>query len=402
MLAAATTWIGFRPFEAVPRTGTGGDLANQIGFLLLGLVGIWLLASAKPKVRRALGSPLYLLVVAILFWSASISDGAGSALRAALFSLFVMIVAAGVVATPRTRAEFTGTLGWAAFVALSFSYVAVFLFPESGTHDGSGFEPQHAGLWRGVYSHKNVASYVAGMFALIGAYIATRGRPALGGVVLVLATAMVILAGSKTVLIVLPVAFATAWVAARTSPAARAVAVVLPVSVMVAATLGLALTQVGQDLRLAVAPDLTFTGRIDLWVFTAERIAENWWTGTGFESYWGTPQVTQMEQPIELSWDVRGIVHAHNSYLDAVLAFGMPAGTVIVFALIVVPVRDFARIPRGPALDAAQLWISLWLLAALGACLESFFLRRADPVWFAMAMSVVGLRLCSRLGREVQ
>ena len=44
----------------------------------------------------------------------------------------------------------------------------------------------------------------------------------------------------------------------------------------------------------------------------------------------------------------------------------------------------------------AELFFRIWLFALYSACLETFFFRRADPVWFSLLIAVIGLRLTSR------
>jgi O-antigen ligase len=44
----------------------------------------------------------------------------------------------------------------------------------------------------------------------------------------------------------------------------------------------------------------------------------------------------------------------------------------------------------------ADLFMMIYTFTALNACLESFFFRRADPVWLMFVFAVFGLRLTSR------
>ena len=86
--------------------------------------------------------------------------------------------------------------------------------------------------------------------------------------------------------------------------------------------------------------------------------------------------------------------------LDAMIAFGIPGAALISVVLLVIPVRDYLRIPQhGNAGRIAGLFIGLWVFSVLAANLESFFFRRADPVWFLMLMSIVGLRITAHMTR---
>ena len=68
------------------------------------------------------------------------------------------------------------------------------------------------------------------------------------------------------------------------------------------------------------------------------------------------------------------------------------------YVLVVLPLWDYLRIPNsGNAGKLAGLFITLWLFTALGPSLESFYFRRADPVWFCMLIAVIGLRLTAHM-----
>ena len=394
-------WIGFRPFSD-GAGAQGGDLANQVGFALLGLFAIHAATRMERRRRTALLQPGWLVVGFLLLASVIAADSPAAALRGVVFSAVVVLCAGVATALPRTLADLTGALVAAALAALAFSFVAVALFPAVGIHDGSGYEAQHAGLWRGVYAHKNVASYVAGAFVVVGLFAARNGRPLSGWITVALALLFVVEAGSKTVLGILPAAILVGWLAARfRCPVLRALALAAPLAALLGITLGAALHEGANALLQNIAPGMTFTGRLDLWRFAAEQIEKAPAFGYGFESFWTTPRALGQEQPIELSWDVRRIVHAHNSYLDAAITFGT-VGAGALFAVVVArPLWHFATVPKGGnANRVAQMYATLWLFAALGGCLESFFLRRGDPVWFVMALSLFGLQVTHAMTRR--
>ena len=397
----ALVCIGFRPF-ADGSAAEGGDLVNQLGFGLLGLFALHATTRLDPRRRAALLQPAWAVVGLLLLTSTLVADSPSAAMRATAFSAIVVLCAGVAAALPRSVADLSGALVAAAIAAIAFSFVAVALFPEVGVHDGSGHEVQHAGLWRGVYAHKNVASYVAGAFVVVGLFAARNGRMGSGLLVVALATVFVVAAGSKTVLGILPVAVACGWLAARfRGPILRAGILAAPLAILVSVTLGAALFDGANTLLQEIAPGTTFTGRLDLWRFAAQQIEKGPALGYGFESFWTTPRAIGQEQPIELSWDVRKIVHGHNSYLDAAITFGV-AGAMALFTVIVArPLWHFATIPHGGTANrVAQMYATLWLFTALGGCLESFFLRRGDPVWFVMALALFGLQVTHAMVRR--
>ncbi len=397
---ATIVLISFRPFgsndAAEPGQASGGDIVNQLGFGIMGMACIWLLAMLVPQAsRRAALNFGWLLAVPVLALSVVSADHPPGAMRAMVFSLIVIMAAFTAVALPRTRDEMVTMLATAIGTALAFCYIAVLFVPAQGVHQATGFEAFHAGLWRGVYDHKNVASYVMGVFALVGWFVARNGRPKAGMAIAVGAVIFLLFSGSKTVLGAFPAAFMTAAVAGWvTWRPVRGLIVLTPVLALAGATLGAVLYPPILEALRDVIPNLSYTGRTDLWIFGLEYLKPVPWLGYGYESFWNTGRVAGLEQPIELSWDVRGIVHGHSSWLDAAISFGVPGAIVLAIPLVLLPVRDYLAIPReGLPGRLAGLYIGMWILCALGASLESFFFRRSDPVWFLMLIAIAGLRV---------
>ena len=185
-----------------------------------------------------------------------------------------------------------------------------------------------------------------------------------------------------------------AFVSRLKTPHLRFIISLVPLGILFTITVGSAVIPQINGVLQMIAPGTTFTGRLDLWQYTVERIAEQPFVGYGFENFWGTSTVINADQPIELTWDVREIVHGHNSYLDAAISFGLPGLVIIMFVLIILPAMDYAATNRqGPSSRLANLFLSIWIFTSLNACLESFFFRRSDPVWFCMLLAVIGLRL---------
>ncbi len=407
-LILAIVFISFRPFvsEVTNAGGAakgGGDIVNQLGFGLLGIYCFFLIFKhASSNIISAFAHPIWFITLAVLAVSVFSADNPSSALRAMIFSLIVVLAAVTALALPRNMAELVSSLSFASLLAIGFCYIAVFFVPEQGVHSGAGAESQHDGLWRGVYDHKNVASYVMGVFVMIGLFAMRNGRQLLGLILVFLSLIFVIQAGSKTVLGILPIAIFCA-AAARWMHWGflRLFIILFPVFGLIAATLGAVLyPPILESLREYI-PGLTYTGRVDLWEFGMQFIQHEPWLGYGFESFWATPRVENMEQPIELSWDIRGIVHGHNSWMDGAIAFGLPGMIPIIIALTIMPIRDFMKIPEtGNAARLGTLFLGIWIFTALGASLESFFFRRSDPVWFCMLLAIIGLRITAHMSAD--
>jgi O-antigen ligase len=126
-------------------------------------------------------------------------------------------------------------------------------------------------------------------------------------------------------------------------------------------------------------------------------IAQRPWTGYGYESFWATPLLTTMDQSFDRDWDIRGIIHGHNGYLDIVVIMGFPTLLVAIVVFLIEPLRDYMRIPlRRENVYLGDFFMMVVLFTALNAFLESFFFRRADPVWLFFLFGLLGLRLAAR------
>jgi O-antigen ligase len=170
------------------------------------------------------------------------------------------------------------------------------------------------------------------------------------------------------------------------------------IAVAMLATLGTVLFADIGHLNDTLAPGNTFTGRTDIWSFAIDHIAKKPFIGWGFDSFWYSPMVYFGEKDWEAAWDVRGVIHGHNGYIDIALTMGLPTFVFAVFAMLIVPMIDYAKCIRSREnVLLADLFMMIFAFSALNACLESFFFRRSDPVWLLFVTAAIGLRLTSRV-----
>ncbi|MDZ5698892.1 O-antigen ligase [Chelativorans sp. M5D2P16] len=392
--------ISFRPFQPAGAEGaTGGDLVNQLGYGLLGaLAACGLLTLTNRRVLAALLSPWWLLLLVLLSLSVMHAPSPPEAMRAALFTLIGILVMATVLILPPDADGFSTVLATVSLAVLGLCYYGIVARPDVAIHGAGGLEPQHAGLWRGSFSHKNIAAPVMACLAFMGLYLWRRHWRWSGGTILVLALFFIANTGSKTTLGTVPLAMLLVIL-----PGLCGLRFLAPVFLVAAiagaalATLGIALFEPLSELQRHYFPGLTYTGRTELWAFMGEMLAERPWTGYGLESFWGSDLVRFSDQPFDRAWDIRGIVHGHNAYMDLAIAMGLPALLVAIIAFILAPMRDYLRVP--PLKEnvlLADLFLMIVAFTLLDAFLESFFFRRADPVWLLMVFAIFGLRLVAR------
>ncbi|MBA3447622.1 MAG: O-antigen ligase family protein [Pseudaminobacter sp.] len=392
--------VSFKPFQPAATTiGDGGDIVNQLGFGSLGAVSIFAMISfANPRVVSALFSPSFLLLLVFFFLSVSNAIDPSSAMRAASFTLIGILTMAAILAIPRDGDAFATAIAVAGLFVIGLSFVGLVIFPNEAMHGGDGVEPEHFGLWRGVFSHKNIAGPVMACLSFGGIYLFRRGQRTVG--ILLFAAAMLFMAntGSKTTAGLVPLSILIVVL-----PGLVGMRLLTPILFALAiigtalGTLGIVFIDPIKDLAAVYFPDLTYTGRTTLWAFAWEMLAKEPWTGYGYTSFWGTEIVEGTDQPFDRAWDVRGIVHGHNGYIDIAVIMGIPALLVAIWAFLIAPLRDYMRIPlRKENIFLGDFFIMILLFTALNAFLESFFFRRADPVWLFFVFSIIGLRLVSR------
>lgn len=395
--------VSFRPFTpggALTGAGeTSGDVVNQLGFGALGALSLFgIFAFVDKRVAVSLLSPWWLLAFAFLVLSVFNSIDPPGAMRSATFTVIAIIAVSAVLTLPRDADSFSTALTAAALIVLAVSYAGLVVFPNEAIHLGESFEPQHEGFWRGVFTHKNVAGPVMACLGFGGVYLWRRGWAWSGAAIFILAMVFMSNTGSKTTLGLVPLAMLPVIL-----PGAIGMRFLTPLffvismAVMALATLGIVFIDPLKQLAAELAPDLTYTGRTTLWEFAGEMILQKPWTGYGLDSFWGTPIVQNVDQPFDRAWDIRGIVHGHNSYLDLAIVMGIPALAVAAVAFLIVPMRDFLRIPRRQEnILLGDLFMMILFFTALNAFLESFFFRRADPVWLLFVLAILGLRLVAR------
>ncbi|WP_274630069.1 O-antigen ligase family protein [Arvimicrobium flavum] len=395
--------ISFRPFQpggATLEPDAGGDIVNQLGFSALGGLALFaMLSCVNPRTISAFFSPWWLLMLGFFGLSIMNATDPSAAARGGLFTLIGIIAVVAVLALPRDGQAFASVFAVAGITVVVISYMGLILLPGAAMHSGADVEWEHAGLWRGVFAHKNIAGPVMAGFSFAGLYLYRRGWKRRGLFLLITAIIFMANTGSKTTAGLVPLAILIVMVPGLIGMRRLTVLLVALAFVGTAvATLGIVFIQPVKELVLSQIPDLTYTGRTSLWEFAGEMIMKRPWTGYGFESFWRGVAVMSTDHPFDRAWDVRTMVHGHNGYVDIAVAMGLPALLVAIMAFFIEPMRDYIRIPPlRENILLGDFFMMVFLFTALNAFLESFFFRRVDPVWVFFLISVFGLRMVARL-----
>ncbi len=91
---------------------------------------------------------------------------------------------------------------------------------------------------------------------------------------------------------------------------------------------------------------------------------------------------------------VQMATQAHNSFLDAAVAMGLPGFVLTLLVFIAMPTRDFLyRLPQGATDASAELFLRLWQLVLLSASLETILFNPNTPAFCMIVMAIAGLRM---------
>jgi O-antigen ligase len=402
----ALIWISLDPFAASGLYEGGessssrqGRLVNQLGYSLMAALTLATIMSfVDRRVLARFVSVPWLVMAAILAASALTADVSGT-WRSVAFTLIALGMAAALPLLPATRGDFETVLKTVSIVLLALCYGGLVLDPGSAIHQGSDLEAQHAGLWRGVFTHKNIAGPVMIMVGFGGIFLMRRRQWLWGGLIAALAFFFAFNAGSKTALALAPVTIGLILLPALFGlRLLGAIAAVVAIATAHALTVGTVFVPAFDAVLRSFHQTTTFTGRTGIWDFAGDYLLARPWTGFGLDGFWGTDFLRSTEQPFDRPWDPRGIVHGHNGFVDVTLFLGVPGLVMTVWLVVLAPAVDYVRAgarSRDGAL--ADLFFMIVVFAVLVSALESFFFRRADPIWLTTVIALAGLRLTARL-----
>ena len=222
-------------------------------------------------------------------------------MRAAFFTLIGILTMATILVLPRDADAFSKVIIFTAIVVMGLSYIGLIVFPHEAMHTADSQEPEHAGLWRGVFTHKNIAGPIMACFSFAGLYLFRRGQTVVGRGDLLrgddLHAAHRLQDDRRPGAVLDPDRRAA-------EPDRHAARHADPVCAgdhraRRSARSASSSSPPVKDLAATYFPDLTYTGRTTLWEFAGEMLAKRPWTGYGYESFWGTPLLLNQDQPFD-------------------------------------------------------------------------------------------------------
>ncbi len=399
--ALLLAWISLRPFidlgnQALKDLSTGNETLTYLAFGCMAVLTLALAMRDNARGLVTLLSPGYILFAGWIVLSVGLSLDPDTSIRRFALTACVVSVAAALMLLPKSQDELRGWLGIAALALLAVCYLGILLAPNLSIYLATDTqEPHLAGDWRGSFGHKNVAAAVMAMLLFLGIYIIRSGARLSGGAITVLASLFLLKAeGKSSFALFFAVLALTSLTAVVRSFWLRAVMLLGPLLILNLLSVGTVMNQGLADIAKMLPLDTTFTGRTDIWTFAVQALQLRLPTGYGFAAFWGSRSIQNLPQGME--W-AEYASHSHNGYLDTALAMGLPGLMLLIAVLVIAPLRNFHAADRGGNNGPlAMLLLQIWLFGLYLSSMESFFLDRADPLWFTFLVAVFGMHYLAR------
>jgi O-antigen ligase len=399
--ALLLAWVSLRPFidlrdmELTDLT-TGNETLTYAVFGGLAVLCVALAMRDNMPGLATLLAPGYLLFGAWIVASVVLSLDPGTSIKRFALTACVTAVAATLMLLPKSQSELMRWFSIAALALLAICYLGLLLAPNLSIHQATDAqEPALAGNWRGSFGHKNVAAAMMAMLLFLGISIVRSGARLSGAVIVALASLFLLYsAGKSSLLLCVAVLALTALTAVIRSFWLRAVMLIAPLLLLNMLSVGTVMNESLAEIAKMLPLDSSFTGRTDIWTFAVQALQLRLPTGYGFAAFWGSSSIRDLPQGME--WAAFAS-HSHNGYLDTALAMGLPGLALLIAVLVIAPLRDFHAADRGGNNGPlAMALLQIWLFGLYLSSMESFFLDRADPLWFTFLMALFGLHYLAR------
>ncbi|UIY28915.1 O-antigen ligase family protein [Neorhizobium galegae] len=343
LLITLTPFVDTSLNPALAKPALWSQLLAYVLFLIV------VVYAMTPRVRSVIFQPRLLLafVFGWLFLTAALSVDPLGAVRRVLIALTVCISASAFLMLPKGESQFARLAGGGVMLIVGLCYFGVLFLPRLAVHQLTDFlEPQHAGLWKGIYVQKNETGVVMALSCFVGIYLMSAWSRVIGLLVIAASCLFLLKTGAKTSTAMLPGIFVLSifferwrWI--------RIPVVFGGVGLLNLATVGVSTIAPLREIVAATGIDTTYTARADIWRLALDAIAQQPITGYGFGSFWGAESLVNSDMRT-LNWAVRA-VDAHNAYVDAAMNAGIPGLILMVIWVLATPLKNLA------AIDAAKI-----------------------------------------------
>ena len=394
-------WISLHPFEdlgsmQIGDVSTGNEVPTYATFGGLAVLTLVLAARDNMRGLATLLSPAFVLFVGWLCVTILLSFDPGTSIRRFTITACVIAVTAALPLLAKSQAEIMRWFSIAALALLATCYLGILLAPHLSIHLASDpQEPGLAGNWRGSFGHKNGAAAIMSILLFLGVYFIRAGGWIVGIAVIGLSLLFLLYAGGKSALaLCFVVLLLTSLASVIRAFWLRAMLLLTPLVLLNLLGVGTVMSDTLAEIAKLLPFDASFTGRTDIWNFAIQSLQPRLATGYGFASFWGSSAIQDLPEGKE--WAAFAS-HSHNGYLDTALGMGLPGLALLIGAIVIKPLRDFhAADQGGNGGPLATLFLRIWLFGLYLSSMESFFLDRAEPMWFTLLVAVFGLHYLAR------
>jgi O-antigen ligase len=394
-------WVSLHSFTdlgdlQIGDVSTGNEVTTYAAFASLAVLTIILAMRDNMPGLATLLVPSFVLFAGWVLVTIVFAFDPGTSIRRLALTVCVIGVTATLMLLPKSQNELMRWFSIAALVLLAICYLGILLAPNLSIHLVTDpQEPGLAGNWRGSFGHKNEAAAVMAMLLFLGIYIARSGAWLSGAAIIGFASLFLLYsAGKSSLTLFFAVLVLTSMTSVVRSFWARTAMFLTPLLLLNLLSVGTVMFEGLAEIAKLLPLDATFTGRTDIWTFAVQSLQQRLLTGYGFSSFWGSSAIQNLPEGKE--WAAFA-AHSHNGYLDTALGMGLPGLVLLLAVLAIEPLRNFHRADiggnNGPL---AMALLRIWLFGLYLSSMESFFLDRANPLWFTFLLAVFGLHYLAR------
>lgn len=399
-------FVGLLPFQGhseilLEETG-GGNTLRQILFLLL--AGGFFIAQLQIKARaaevfRMLGV-IALMAIGWMLLSVFWSDVPFITFRRAAFAAIVIFIIYSAVSLLGAE-RVLRLLFYTMLVLVIASLISGPIVPNAVHRFNDRGAEALVGLWRGVFSHKNTAGYVAAFLFMMSVQQLCYGRLVRRKSLLWLGVfaglALMMLAYSKTALLLFLPSLLLAWFSqyfmSHKSLNIRLfylglISLFLIFGLIFFASLGL--------FEMFSDP-YAFTGRVAIWEVIIRAIADKPFLGFGYGAVFGAGLNTPLLD-YATGW-ILLMPEAHNGYLDVAVNLGIIGAILVVLGFIILPFLRLVTVNQIPKYMTSIL-LALMIFVIFHNMLETSLLYTDAGQWVVLLIVVACIQKYSLKQRK--
>lgn len=280
-------------------------------------------------------------------------------------------------------------LVWTFGIAVLLSFVFAIALPQYGLESGV-----HAGLWRGIYSHKNTLGVNMATSSIIFLIMAinSKVKRALLWIGFCSSVILVILSGASSslanVLIIVLIYFFCQLFRLRLT-----IQIPLLICLIIIGVWTNILVTNNLDFLLGLlGKDSTLTGRTELWQLTWASIQKEYWLGYGYRAFWTEGNSEASIINTTLSWIVP---HAHNGLLQLWTNLGLLGVIIYLVGFLNIFIRAFVQFQQN------KQWEFCWIILLLSFIVltnttEQNLLRENSIIWVLYVATFFSMELLQK------